>query len=254
MATGAGGEPLWLSLFPACWCDREGREKHSQLRPEKPCQAAGGRGFDSRHLHDRETAARPLQGPGSVTSRTAPAASPGVCRAIEQGAYRGRVPTASTTLPGLSSSVPTARRFAESVLSGWGLGDAGWTAAQVVSELATNCVLHARTGFTVTVTVAGPLVRIEVRDGSAVGVQPRSHSATSTTGRGLRMVQTLTADWGVIGHEHGKTVWSVLPAADRSNGHDDDVDTLLAAFDDVEAAVPLPRAGRPPEATARSAA
>lgn len=161
--------------------------------------------------------------------------------------------TASTTLPGLSSSVPTARRFTESVLSGWGLVDAGWTAAQVVSELATNCVLHARTGFTVTVSVVGQLVRLEVRDGSAIGVQPRSHSATSTTGRGLRMVQTLTADWGVTGHGQGKTVWAVLPADERSTGPDDDVDTLLAAYDD-DATVAVPRSGRPPEASARSAA
>ena len=41
-----------LSPSPACLRDRWGREKHSELRPEKPCPGTGGRGFDSRHLHD----------------------------------------------------------------------------------------------------------------------------------------------------------------------------------------------------------
>ena len=51
LAAGAGGELPRLSPIPTCWCDREGRENHSQLRPEKPCHSTGGRGFDSRHLH-----------------------------------------------------------------------------------------------------------------------------------------------------------------------------------------------------------
>ena len=162
--------------------------------------------------------------------------------------------TASTTLPGLTSSVPTARRFAEQVLSGWGHPDAGWTAAQVVSELAANCALHARTEFTVTVTAATDAIRIDVRDGSPLAVQPRLYSETATTGRGLRMVAHLASRWGVTPVEGGKVVWVVLPQ-DAGPGGDPDVDTLLAAFDDDGTVLPMqPTAHRGPTASARLAA
>lgn len=160
---------------------------------------------------------------------------------------------AHTTLPALTSSVPTARRFAEQVLSSWGHPDAGWTAAQVVSELAANCVLHARTAFTVTVTTGDDGIRLEVQDRAPGAVQQRSYSETATTGRGLRMVDQLCSDWGVTVHDAGKTVW-VLLSLDGAPEGDRDVDALLSSFDDHDAAVvPLqPRPG--PAASLRSAA
>ena len=152
--------------------------------------------------------------------------------------------TAHTTLPGLTSSVPTARRFAEQVLAGWGHPDAGWTAAQVVSELAANCALHARTQFTVTVTADDQAIRIEVEDSAPGAVQLRSYSETATTGRGLRMVGQLASDWGVTVHASGKTVWVRLPL-DGAPDAEPDVDALLASFDDEATVVPLqPRGGQ----------
>jgi anti-sigma regulatory factor (Ser/Thr protein kinase) len=163
--------------------------------------------------------------------------------------------TAHTTLPGLTSSVPTARRFAEQVLAGWGHPDAGWTAAQVISELAANCALHARTTFTVTVTAGAEAIRLEVQDGSPAAVQPRSYSETATTGRGLRMVQHLAIDWGVTIGESGKTVWVLLPI-DGPRDDERDLEALLEAFDDADgSAVPIqPSTGRGPAACLRLSA
>ncbi len=150
--------------------------------------------------------------------------------------------TAHTTLPGLTSSVPTARRFAEQVLAGWGHPDAGWTAAQVVSELAANCALHARTEFTVTLTADGEAIRIEVQDSAPGAVQQRSYSETATTGRGLRMVGQLAGDWGVTPSRSGKTVWVRLPLDGAPEG-EPDLDALLSSFDDEATVVPLPPRG-----------
>ena len=151
--------------------------------------------------------------------------------------------TAHTTLPGLTSSVPTARRFAEQVLAGWGHPNAGWTAAQIVSELAANCALHARTPFTVTVTADDAAIRIEVQDDAVGVVQQRSYSETATTGRGLRMVGQLASDWGVATHTSGKTVWVLLPL-DGAPAGEPDLDALLSSFDDVTG-VPLKPQGGP---------
>ena len=162
--------------------------------------------------------------------------------------------TAHATLPGLTSSVPTARRFAEQVLSSWGQPGAGWTAAQVVSELAANCALHARTAFTVTVTVDDGGIRIEVHDTAPGAVRQRSYSETATTGRGLRMVEQLVTEWGVTAHDTGKTVWVRL-AVDGDRNSEPDVEALLSSFgdDDEAAVVPLqPHPG--PAASLRTAA
>ena len=159
------------------------------------------------------------------------------------------MPTAEVTLPGLTSSVPTARHFAESVLMGWGEPEAAWTAAQVVSELATNCTIHARTDFSVRISVEERRVQIEVRDASPVTVRPRSYSDTATTGRGLRMVATMAAAWGVALTEDGKTVWVRLePVTGEDDDDTADLETLLEAFSDGDAgtAPPSPRGGDAP--------
>ena len=145
--------------------------------------------------------------------------------------------TAQVLLPGLASSVPTARHFVESILTSWGAGDAAWTGALLVSELAANCALHARTDFSVRVSRADDgRIRIEVADGSLRIPQQRSYGTESTTGRGLRLVDELGADWGVETRPDGKTVWVELPTeADTKAFADDeevDTDALLAAFGD----------------------
>lgn len=105
--------------------------------------------------------------------------------------------------------VVAARHFVVEVLAsaGHAVGDV----PLLVSELATNAVLHARSDFLVTVEAEqdGPgRVRVEVSDRNSrlpsfAAVKPDAYS-----GRGLMLVQTLSAAWGVDAHaEEGKTIW-----------------------------------------------
>ena len=146
------------------------------------------------------------------------------------------MPHAEVTLPGAPSSVPTARRFVESILISWGRPEQGWTAALLVSELSANCTLHARTEFTVRIELQEEQVRLQVTDGSLRAPAVRDYGTTATTGRGLQLVAELSNDWGVDLHDDGKTVWVLLQQAQSAPGDDDeadlDVDALLAAFGD----------------------
>lgn len=145
--------------------------------------------------------------------------------------------TAQVLLPGLASSVPTARHFVESILTGWGSGHVAWTGALVVSELAANCALHARTEFSVRVDQsADGRIRIEVADGSVRIPLQRSYGTGATTGRGMRLVAELAADWGVDTRADGKTVWVELPSAGNTTApaDEDQSEVLLAAFQDDE--------------------
>jgi anti-sigma regulatory factor (Ser/Thr protein kinase) len=147
------------------------------------------------------------------------------------------MPRAEVTLPADVSSVPTARHFVESILSGWGQKDMAWVATMVVSELAANAALHARgEDFRVRVSTVAEGIRIEVDDNSIRLPQQRTYSREATTGRGLTLVSELAQEWGFDSRGAGKTVWAVLRADAVHDDDDDvDVDALLDAFDDGEA-------------------
>jgi anti-sigma regulatory factor (Ser/Thr protein kinase) len=119
--------------------------------------------------------------------------------------------TMELTLPGVTASVPAARRFVRRTLASWELDTLVEAACLVVSELTTNAVLHARSEFTVRLLLdgAGDL-RLEVLDGSQRAPRPRSYSNGSTTGRGLSIVEDLVSTWGVEGRPDGKVVWVEL--------------------------------------------
>jgi anti-sigma regulatory factor (Ser/Thr protein kinase) len=149
------------------------------------------------------------------------------------------VPEASLLLPSDASSVPAARHFVVATLSTWGLDGATWAMAQIVSELAANCALHARTDYTIRLVTSGDGLRLEVRDGSPARVRPRRYGFQATTGRGLRLVEALADAWGVDVAPGGKTVWVALPVGTGSTDEvqddlDVDVEGLLAAFDDED--------------------
>jgi anti-sigma regulatory factor (Ser/Thr protein kinase) len=83
--------------------------------------------------------------------------------------------------------------------------------ALVVSELASNAVLHAGTPFTVRVWRGPDRVRVEVMDRSDRLPAPRDHDPTAVSGRGLAIVGTLADRWGVEVVSGGKCVWAELP-------------------------------------------
>jgi anti-sigma regulatory factor (Ser/Thr protein kinase) len=80
----------------------------------------------------------------------------------------------------------------------------------LVSELATNAVLHARSAFSVVARAEESGIRVSVRDASPVTPKLRDLSATAPSGRGLHLVAALSADWGVEVTADGKTVWAEL--------------------------------------------
>jgi anti-sigma regulatory factor (Ser/Thr protein kinase) len=82
----------------------------------------------------------------------------------------------------------------------------------VVSELATNAVLHARTPFVVRMTGGGGSVRVAVFDTSAGRPEPGAPDPAAVTGRGLGIVDALASAWGVEAADGGKWVWAEVPA------------------------------------------
>jgi two-component sensor histidine kinase len=76
----------------------------------------------------------------------------------------------------------------------------------VVNELAANAVDHARTAFSVTLTLVGRTVRIEVEDGSVQPPRLRSLDPSARRGRGLQIVDALTTAWTFTPQLSGKIV------------------------------------------------
>jgi len=103
-----------------------------------------------------------------------------------------------------------ARHFLLVTLAGWGRADLAGDGALVVTELATNAVLHARSGFTVAVSLRHGAVRVSVRDAARLEPAPRRPTTLATSGRGLRMVEAISHGWGTTVAGEGKAVWAEL--------------------------------------------
>ena len=115
------------------------------------------------------------------------------------------------TFPHEPQSVPAARRFATDLLHGVS-ADTMEAVELMVSELATNCIRHTDSGFELTITRTGGDIRIEATDGAGGTPEMRSPRPTDPSGRGLKIIDMLSAEWGV---DHraatGKTVWFIVP-------------------------------------------
>lgn len=95
-------------------------------------------------------------------------------------------------------------------------------AVLLVSELATNAVLHARTDYVVRLSSNDDRVRVEVQDANERSPSIAHAPPEATSGRGLQLVQTLSTGWGVEGHGDGKVVWFEVDLSD------DDRETTFA--------------------------
>jgi anti-sigma regulatory factor (Ser/Thr protein kinase) len=104
----------------------------------------------------------------------------------------------------------TARHFVADVLNRWGHSQALLEdATLVVTELATNAVLHARSAFGVEIGPHGAGVRISVRDASHARPRLRDNGMAAS-GRGLRLIDAIATRWGVDMTGDGKIVWAEL--------------------------------------------
>ena len=118
-------------------------------------------------------------------------------------------------LPPAPTSPRDARLFVSHWTRQWGYQRLLGPVALLTSELATNAVLHAGTSFEVSATNLGSGVRVTVWDGSPAAPAVRDPAKVDATGRGLRLVDSISAHWGWERDPDrgGKQVWFELDAA-----------------------------------------
>lgn len=105
-----------------------------------------------------------------------------------------------------------ARHLAVETLRGWGDESLIDDTALIVTELATNAVIHAGTAFELILTRSASMVRVAVRDGSPVIPVLTSEKAVGAHGRGLKLISMLSDRWGSQESGEGKLVWAELHA------------------------------------------
>jgi anti-sigma regulatory factor (Ser/Thr protein kinase) len=119
--------------------------------------------------------------------------------------------------PNSLQSIAQARHFAADVLSELP-APVVESATLVVSELATNCLRHAQTGFGIDIDVGERQVQISVSDSGGGEPEMQSPGPTDHSGRGLRIVALLATEWGITpsSPRRGKTVWFRLAIEDHA--------------------------------------
>jgi len=115
-------------------------------------------------------------------------------------------------LPADLHSVRVGRQLARDIVNGWGLERLVDDVQLGVSELLSNAVRHAGTDVVLTLSLSNRLT-VEVLDNDPDLPHPAipDPDLRATSGRGLRIVSAISADWGVRAAPGGKTVWFALP-------------------------------------------
>ncbi|WP_237305353.1 ATP-binding protein [Streptomyces sp. SAT1] len=119
-------------------------------------------------------------------------------------------PSYSGVFPRDERAAGEARVMVATVLAVWHLPRLVADAELVASELVTNAVRHARgpdVGVTVTRT-GHARVCVAVTDGSPLLPRLRVAGLLAETGRGLRLVEGLSRDWGAAPCARSKSVWA----------------------------------------------
>ena len=117
-----------------------------------------------------------------------------------------------------SESVAGARQFVGDLLSDQPR-EIVEAAELMTSELATNCLRHARSDFELTIHLTRGEIRVELSDRGRGQPMLRSPTPRERSGRGLRIVQELSEDWGVSPSPNGKLVWFTLPLPTHAGQH-----------------------------------
>lgn len=117
---------------------------------------------------------------------------------------------ASVTLSPTLGAARAARRFARGTAEQWGLDKLVDPILQIVSELVTNAVEHAGTPMELRMRRRPGAVMIEVADNDGRLARPTPTGSSDERHRGLVIVQTLSARWGVRPTGTGKVVWAQI--------------------------------------------
>ena len=118
---------------------------------------------------------------------------------------------AARTFGGTRYDPRMARAFVLEMLGPWRDEQLAADAALVVTELATNAVLHAASAFSVSLLLSEDVIRISVEDGVPVGHPDGNRWLPATPGHGLGVVAAMAVRWGVETDTVGKSIWAELP-------------------------------------------
>jgi anti-sigma regulatory factor (Ser/Thr protein kinase) len=116
----------------------------------------------------------------------------------------------SWTVWRVPEAVRHARRFTARTLRAWGVSaDQADAVLLVVSELVTNALVHADGQIRLDLTHVNHRLRVAVADGSPrTPVKPTSVGWEATGGRGILLVEAMSAAWGTVPVSGGKQVWA----------------------------------------------
>jgi hypothetical protein len=125
--------------------------------------------------------------------------------------WPGSAPTVTRGFAFSRDAPREARHFAVEVTGRLGAGHLADDVALVVTELAANAVVHAQTGFTVSLSAGPDALRISVCDGIPAPAQDAGAGLCAEPLHGLYAVAALARRWGVepLGRL-GKSVWAEL--------------------------------------------
>jgi anti-sigma regulatory factor (Ser/Thr protein kinase) len=109
-----------------------------------------------------------------------------------------------------NSAPRAARQAVAEFLAQTGRADLAPDATLLSSELVTNAVLHAGGPIDLTASYRDRRLRLEVHDTSPELPTLQSVGVRNETGRGLRLVDCVASQWGVMPDTDGKTTWFEL--------------------------------------------
>ena len=119
-------------------------------------------------------------------------------------------------LPAAPVSAPIARWFLADLLRAWDAGEVADTAELLVSEVVSNAARHSEGDVELRVELRGERLRVEVSDTSHRQPVLPEQRQDATSGRGLFLVEALSAEWGVEPDGLGKMVWFELAVEDTA--------------------------------------
>ena len=122
-------------------------------------------------------------------------------------------PLIGFTLPGTPYSVQMARFYVRAALNYHDLADYAEDATEITSELVTNAITHAgaeTVGLALARLQDPPALAVVVTDTSPEPPVKHPESDTAESGRGLYLVEALSARWGWEPRETGKAVYAIL--------------------------------------------
>jgi len=118
---------------------------------------------------------------------------------------------ATITLDRSDTAPRLARRFVAEALASWGLADLTDDVVLLVSELVSNVIHHTDQHAVLTLRRMDDHLRCSVVDHGGIAPTRRSPAPNDRTGRGLQLVDTLSATWGSNTTGRRNEVWFDVP-------------------------------------------